>query len=98
MESKDSSKGPAYMQLHATIGFLFRTRRWLYQVSNVTSTQMALGSEMYLHPERFGAQIHDDGSWSSEATGDERHRRRRLRALHFCMKALKIPHQGMAPG
>lgn len=80
-----------------TIRFLNRTRRWLYQVSNVTSTQMALGSEMFLHPERFGAVIHDDGSWSSEATGDERHRRRRLRALHVCMKALRIPHQGMAP-
>jgi hypothetical protein len=80
-----------------TIRFLTRTRRWLYQVSNVTSTQMALGSEMFLHPERFGAVLHDDGSWSSEATGKERHRRRRLRALHFCMKALKIPHQGMAP-
>jgi hypothetical protein len=78
-----------------TIRFLNRTRRWLYQVSNVTSTQMALGSEMYQHPERFGAVIHDDGSWSSEATGDERHRRRRLRALHFCMKVLKVPHQGI---
>jgi len=80
-----------------TVRFLTRTRKWLYQVSNVTSTQMALGSEMHLFPERFGAQMHDDGSWTSEATGKERHRRRRLRVLHVCMKVLKIPHQNIAP-
>jgi hypothetical protein len=81
----------------ATVRFLARTRRWLYQVSNVTTTQLALGSELHVYPERFGATIHPDGSWSSSATGEERHRQRRLRALHHCMRALRIPHQAIAP-
>jgi hypothetical protein len=81
----------------STVWFLTRTRRWLYQVSNVTTTQLALGSELHVYPERFGATIHPDGSWTSAATGEERHRRRRLRTLHVCMRALRIPHQAIAP-
>jgi hypothetical protein len=81
----------------ATVRFLTKTRRWIYQVSNVTTTQVALGSEMHLYPERFGVTIHPDGSWSSPDTGDEGDRRRRLRFLHFWMKLARIPHQNIAP-
>ena len=81
----------------ATIRFLYKTRKWLAQVSNVTTTQVALGSEMHTNPDAFGITIDPDGSWTSPQTGHERHRRRRLAVLHFAMKVLKIPHQNIAP-
>jgi radical SAM superfamily enzyme YgiQ (UPF0313 family) len=81
-----------------TLKFLRRTRRYIKQVSNVTSTQVALGSEMYLNPEKYGVMYHPDGSWYSEETGDEEDRRRRLRMLHLWMKVCRIPHQNIAPG
>lgn len=80
-----------------TVMFLTRTRRWIYQVSNVTTTQVALGSDMHLFPEKYGVTIHDDASWDSPDTGNEADRQRRLGFLHLWMKLLRIPHQGIAP-
>jgi hypothetical protein len=81
----------------ATVRFLTRTRRWIYQVSNVTTTQVALGSEMHLFPEKYGVTIHPDGSWQSAETGGEGNRRRRLRFLHRWMRLVGVPHQNIAP-
>ena len=78
-----------------TLLFLGRTRKWLYQVSNVTTTQIALGTEMSLHPERFGISYSPDLSWTSEETGDEVARRRRLHILHRFMSLMRVPHQGI---
>lgn len=78
-----------------TLIFLSRTRKWIYQVSNVTTTQIALGSQLHLFPERYGVTIHDDTSWESPATGTERDRQRRLRFLHRWMSLWRIPHQGI---
>jgi radical SAM superfamily enzyme YgiQ (UPF0313 family) len=78
-----------------TLIFLFRTRKWIYQVSNVTTTQIALGSQLFLFPEKYGVTIHDDNSWESPDTGTEKHRQRRLRLLHRWMSLLRIPHQGI---
>jgi tRNA A37 methylthiotransferase MiaB len=80
-----------------TVKFLTKTRRWIYQVSNVTTTQVALGSDLHLFPEKYGVTIHDDGSWHSPETGEEKDRQRRLRFLHLWMKFWKIPHQNIAP-
>jgi hypothetical protein len=81
----------------ATMWFLTKARRWIYQVSNVTTTQVALGSEMHVFPERFGVSIHADGTWESPETGGENDRRRRLRLLHTWMRLMRIPHQNIAP-
>lgn len=81
----------------ATMWFLTKARRWIYQVSNVTTTQVALGSEMHLFPERYGVTIHGDGTWESPETGGESDRRRRLRLLHLWMRFMRIPHQNIAP-
>ncbi len=80
-----------------TLRFVARTRKWLYQVSNVTTTQIALGSELHAHPEKFGVTVHADGSWTSEQTGDEYARARRLRILHLWMTLMRVPHQEIAP-
>ncbi len=80
-----------------TLLFLAKTRRWIQQVSNVTTTGLALGSDLYLFPEKYGVVVHADSSWTSEATGDEAARRRRLRLLHAWMTLLRIPHQNIAP-
>ena len=80
-----------------TLWFVTRTRRWLYQVSNVTTTQIALGSELHAHPDKYGVTVHADGSWTSEQTGDEYARARRLRLLHLWMTLLRVPHQEIAP-
>jgi hypothetical protein len=79
-----------------TVLFLTKVRKWVYQVSNVTSTQVALGSDLYLHPEKYGVTIHPDNSWESPETGDEAARQRRTRFLHRWMALWRIPHQGIA--
>ncbi len=80
-----------------TVRFLTKTRRWIYQVSNVTTTQLALGSDLFLFPEKYGVSVHEDASWSSPETGDESDRQRRLKFLHSWMKLMRIPHQNIAP-
>ena len=80
-----------------TLKFIARTRRSLYQVSNVTTTQIALGSALHAHPERYGVTVHPNGTWTSEETGDDFTRNRRLRILHLWMSLLRVPHQEMAP-
>lgn len=81
----------------SSMGFLFRTRKWLYQVSNVTTTQIALGSDLHTNPEKYGMLIHPDGSWTSAETGDDYARDRRLRVLHRWMQLWRIPHQEISP-
>lgn len=81
-----------------TVWFLTKTRRWIYQVSNVTTTQLALGSDLFLFPEKYGVSVQGDGlSWSSPETGEERDRQRRLKFLHRWMTLMRIPHQSIAP-
>lgn len=80
-----------------TVIFLTKTRKWIYAVSNVTTTQVALGSELHLFPEKFGVTVRNDGSWESPETGNEQDRQRRLRLLHRWMKLMRIPHQNIAP-
>jgi anaerobic magnesium-protoporphyrin IX monomethyl ester cyclase len=80
-----------------TLRFVTKTRKWLYQVSNVTTTQIALGSELHAHPEQYGVTVHADGSWTSDETGDEYSRARRLRILHVWMTLMRVPHQEIAP-
>ena len=79
-----------------TIIFLLKNRMWIRSVSNVTSTQLALGTPIWLNPEKFGVTILPDGSWYSHDTGNETDRKRRLRFLHWAMTCLIIPHQKIA--
>lgn len=80
-----------------TLFFLARVRGSLYQVSNVTTTQIPVGSALWHEPGRFGVTIHPDGHWTSDEAGDDDERDRRLRILHRWMKLLRIPHQEFAP-
>lgn len=80
-----------------TLSFLRKTRKWITQVSNVATTQIALGSDLYAFPEKYGVVIHPDNSWTSEETGTESQRRRRLRVLHAWMTLMRIPHQNIGP-
>ncbi len=80
-----------------TLRFLARVRKSLYQVSNVTTTQIALGSDLHTRPEHYGVTVHVDGTWTSEETGDDLTRDRRLHMLHLWMRLLRIPHQSIAP-
>ncbi len=79
-----------------TIAFLFKNRKWIYQVSNVTETQLALGTPLWINPEKWNVTVSQDGSWTSPNTGTEKDRKRRLKLLHWSMTLLGIPHQRIA--
>lgn len=79
-----------------TLRFLYENRAWIFMVNNVTTTQLALGSRLFTHPEEFGVKVQKDGDWWSRPTGRGKHRWRRLRFLHRAMSLLKVGHQKMA--
>lgn len=79
-----------------TIFFLFRSRKWISQVSNVTETQLALGTSLMLEAPKFDVTINKDGTWTSPNTGTETDRKRRLKLLHLSMTLFGIPHQKIA--
>jgi anaerobic magnesium-protoporphyrin IX monomethyl ester cyclase len=76
-----------------TAKFLFKNRKWIGQVSNVSETQAALGTPLFETPERFDMTFQADGTWTSPSTGTEKDRKRRLKLLHWAMTLMNIRHQ-----
>jgi len=86
----------SFLDFIRTVVFLFKIRKWIVQVSNVTTTQINFGTPLWSNAKEYNVTLLKDGSWTSPETGNVKNRNRRQKLLHWAMDRFNIPHQKIA--